>query len=361
VLEPWPLRHSLLVFLVGAGAALGVFALVYRATGGETTRDRVDVAIKAAAAVAAVAAGLLTWARLELSRHEHRLGVDRDLTERYGRAVDQLGSDDELIRVGGVFALERFALDAVRTDGSNDVDWRMARGVLAALARKDSARAAVAVPKKRGRAQASAVVPISALEAVQVLGRFVQRSGLQRTRMFGEALDLAGVIAPGAHLRGAYLVGAKLARADLTRADLGGADLTGANLWSANLGLVDLSGADLTGANLPWADFVGAKLARADLVDADLTGAKLWAAKLSGADLSGADLPGADLTNADLPGADLSGADLSGANLSGANLSDANLSDANLSRADMRGVRYDDTTVWPEGFDPPPRRDPGVR
>jgi hypothetical protein len=69
------LRHAFEVFLAGAVCAAIAFALTYWAVGG-TDKDRFDAGIKAATATAAVAAGLLTWGRLELSRHEHRLAVD---------------------------------------------------------------------------------------------------------------------------------------------------------------------------------------------------------------------------------------------------------------------------------------------
>jgi uncharacterized protein YjbI with pentapeptide repeats len=50
------------------------------------------------------------------------------------------------------------------------------------------------------------------------------------------------------------------------------------------------------------------------------------------------------LTGADLHNADLSSADVTGADVTGANLIDAELA----------GARYDATTVWPNGFEPPP-------
>ena len=61
--------------------------------------------------------------------------------------------------------------------------------------------------------------------------------------------------------------------------------------------------------------------------------------------LRGANLRGADLFRADLYDADLSGANLRGANLSGANLRSANLAGANLTN-----IKYDENTVWPQGF-----------
>ncbi len=52
------------------------------------------------------------------------------------------------------------------------------------------------------------------------------------------------------------------------------------------------------------------------------------------------------------PKANLSGADLRGATIYGADLSGANLTGADLERADLTGVTADETTVWPDRFDP---------
>jgi len=62
------------------------------------------------------------------------------------------------------------------------------------------------------------------------------------------------------------------------------------------------------------------------------------------------------LARAKLSGSDLRGADLRGASLYIANLSLARLTQANLRGADLRGILYDSTTIWPEGFTPPPSR-----
>jgi uncharacterized protein YjbI with pentapeptide repeats len=50
----------------------------------------------------------------------------------------------------------------------------------------------------------------------------------------------------------------------------------------------------------------------------------------------------------------LRGTDLSGAHLTGADLRGANLTLADLDGTDLDGVAHDETTTWPEGFDPPP-------
>jgi uncharacterized protein YjbI with pentapeptide repeats len=92
-----------------------------------------DGLLRLATACGVVTAGLLAWGRLELSRDEHRLARATDeravaaderataahrlsergqATERYTRAVEQLGSGDPAVRVGALYALERIAHDS---------------------------------------------------------------------------------------------------------------------------------------------------------------------------------------------------------------------------------------------------------
>lgn len=135
--------------------------------------------------------------------------------------------------------------------------------------------------------------------------------------------------------------------ADLRGADFGGVDLHDADLRRADLSNADLSCANLTGANLSRADLIGA-----NLIGADLSRANLFRADLSRADLRGATLSGINLSATNLSEADLSGADLSGADLTGADVSGAKLHKATLHGVNLCVISYDDTTTWPEGFDP---------
>lgn len=115
---------------------------------------------------------------------------------------------------------------------------------------------------------------------------------------------------------------------DLQAAELAGLDFTRARLVSTDLREANLLSTRLTGADMTWANFSAAVLVNTDL---------------SGGNLFSADLHDANLTGANLTGATLTGADLTGATLTGAQLQDVDLDD----------VRYNDTTTWPAGFDPP--------
>jgi uncharacterized protein YjbI with pentapeptide repeats len=86
--------------------------------------------------------------------------------------------------------------------------------------------------------------------------------------------------------------------------------------------------------------------------DIAVSKAKSGEKNLGGVDLSGADLRWLDLSGANLEKANLSGADLSGVNIKGANLSGADIRQAIfhcqfIREADLSGIVYDDTTIWP--------------
>ena len=139
-------------------------------------------------------------------------------------------------------------------------------------------------------------------------------------------------------------------RSDYSGASIGAADLAGAMLWGYDFSEADLSGADLSGTTLSGATMTGTILVAADLSYADLDSADLSSANLRGADLKGANLGRADLSGAGLQGANLSGAYLAVTDLRGADLTDAVLEDTRFI-----GALWDETTLWPDGFDPPPR------
>lgn len=101
------------------------------------------------------------------------------------------------------------------------------------------------------------------------------------------------------------------------------------------------------------ASLSGANLSKSDLRNMNLSKFNLREVNLSGANLSCANLSEVDLRESNLQGAILDGTNLRGANLCGANLQGASLEEANLYNADLRRLKYDATTRWPQGFIPP--------
>jgi uncharacterized protein YjbI with pentapeptide repeats len=163
----------------------------------------------------------------------------------------------------------------------------------------------------------------------------------------------------GANLRGADLAGIDLGHPDWTHPDnielfvcLGGADLREANLTSANLSFVDFTGANLNGANLSNANLKRAQFDHANLSEVNLSGANLEIAWLQYTNLRKANLSGANLDCAHLDSAKLDGVILRGAILTQVNLSDTDLRNTDLRDVNMERVYYNDSTQWPDGFDP---------
>jgi hypothetical protein len=214
------------------------------------------------------------------------------ITERYSKAIEQLGDDALTIRLGGIYALERIATDSER-DHPTVVE------VLSAFVREES--------RNQGAAQAR------------------QETGQEAAQSDTPAPEGEGAARPTTDIQAALTVLGRLPqRPDVSRGDLSGALLAGARLLNANLS--------------------GAGLSRADL-----SGAVLFRANLSGAHLLDANLSGAGLWDADLSGAVLFDADLSGAQLLRANLSKA----LRLTQPQLDAARGDRSTQLPEGLQRP--------
>jgi hypothetical protein len=220
-------------------------------------------------------------------------GLNRQgqITDRFTRAVDQLGNDKLDVRLGGIYALERLARE------SRD-DYRPIMEIFTAFVREHAPWDPSSDPPA-GRGQSDGSVPAAREQSddsekpatdvqaiLTVLGRLVEANGL-----------------------------------------LPGLDLTGTALM----------GADLSFVHLPRAWLGGVHLEHAMLLNAQLDDAWLKGAHLERATLDGAHLKDVNLMNARLAGAFLRGADLEG---------------ATLIDTDLKGAHYDRRTKWPADFEP---------
>ncbi len=256
-----------------------------------------------------------------LERRTFGLAQQGQVTDRYAKAIEELGSSNLAVRVGGVYALERIARDSAR-------DHPTIVAVLAAFIREQS------IEQRPSRGAESGQVAHKTGPDVLAAATVIARRDHSHDR---EPLDLSG-----ADLRGAKLPNAALAGADLSKAVLSGANLSAADLTGANLKGARLDGADLRHARLDDATMSGfpkSVIGRRVLLGAGqtipdpvtLAGAKLSHATCVEANLAGADLRNAELNNADMTEADLSYATLNGASLDHAGLPRAILADADLS------------------------------
>jgi hypothetical protein len=195
-------------------------------------------------ALSGVAAGAaMTLRQIRVSREGHTI-------ELFGKAIDQLASDEVSVRHGGIYALEFLA----------ELDPRYAGKIHALL----TAFIRQHVPWPSPKTDEEAFT-----ERANQPGRLPDDVG----GAIG-ALRRASMIAEGA--------------------------------WS-ELEKVDLRYAQLDGYDVPRACFIGSNLTGASLVGANLSGASMSDTILRNASLSGAKLCGADLSGADMEGADIAG------------------------------------------------------
>ncbi|WP_051866188.1 pentapeptide repeat-containing protein [Streptosporangium roseum] len=240
-------------------------------------------ALAIATGLIALVAVYYTARNADTARRTFKLGEQGHVTDRYTKAIEQLGSDKLDIRLGGIYALERIARDSAR-------DHPTVMEVLAAFIREHS------------------------------LDDEFDKAGNAKPRGSRRRTDLQAA---------ASVIGRRVVSQDPpdARINLSGATLASANLTGANLSNADLTEAYLSTANLTEANFCGTDLSDATLIGADLTRANLSRAILFSADLSGANFTGADLTDADLDHADLNSADLADADLTDVDLTRTNLTD----------------------------------
>jgi hypothetical protein len=238
--------------------------------------------------LAVLLAAFYTYQQVQTGRRQLNLAQQGQVTERFTRAIDQLGSDHLDVRLGGIHALERIARD------SPD-DHATIGEILAAYIRTH----APWPPTLRGQYVATAL--IDDIPELQVRAPDVQtsltvlgRGGFaDQPREVGDQVDLHEADLRKAHLVNASLVGAPLYGANLAGSTLIGVDLTDAYLVDANL-----AGAEIVACDFTHADLGFANLEKAKFIDTILT-ASLDQANLSGARLERAhDLEGAILEKA---------------------------------------------------------------
>jgi hypothetical protein len=188
-------------------------------------------------------AGLFAAGALLFTARNYVLSREGQVTDRYTKAIEQLGSKELPVRIGGIYALERVARDSRR-------DHRYVMEVLTSFIREYSPEQWPADPPA-GELGRWTRPDIQA--AITVIGRRDASRDVKRDP-YDRPIDL----------RGAVLIRANLNRANLADAYLRDADLTGAYFRKANLDGADLRDADLVGARyLNTATIAGARLDKA--------------------------------------------------------------------------------------------------
>jgi Pentapeptide repeats (8 copies) len=160
---------------------------------------------------------------LKIGQKNLEVTEDKQVTERFSKSIEHLGSDKIDVRLGGIYALEQIAFDSAK------YHWTIVE-ILSAFIRE----------KSRSNRADSVGVDIQA--ALAVIGRRKQYPN-------DKVIDLRKI-----SLVGVELQNTNFSKADFSGTNLSNANLSGANLSEANLSLTHLIGADLSNANLNGAD-----------------------------------------------------------------------------------------------------------
>jgi len=240
-------------------------------------------------------------------------GEELAYVDLFARAVEQLGSERIVSRLGGVYTMELVGT----------------KYTVVSPAIRDLLSAFVRVRPSYDIGTDEGGFPADIQAAMTVLGRLPDGPS---------HIDLRS-----ADLRHADLRRLDFSSADFSRTELQGSALDGSRFAGANLREADLSDITAIDTNFSGSILAGSDLSRAQLGSANLTGALLGGARLTNvfaarASFAGALLAEADLSNADLREANFSNAYLDGADLTGANVTGANFRGARLDGAIVESV-----------------------
>jgi len=269
--------------------------------------------------VAVLAGVYFAWQQLNVTQQSQ-------ITERFTRATEQLGSDKLEIRIGGIAAFERLARDS-------DKDFGPVFVILETFIRENAPREKSDEEYPRTTVYSSRIgepMPADIDAALRALMSLSRDPGNRRS------LDLHGTNLEG----GLFGIGGKLSPAFLFNTNLQYASLASVKFPKADFTDSNLRGAALIDANLSGASFENAQLNDAILEDANLNGAYLRDAQLYEADLLRVDLSEADFQGAQLDRVILCEVDLRGAK--------------NLTQAQLNATEDGGDVMLPENLEPPP-------
>jgi hypothetical protein len=200
-----------------------------------------------------------TWENLQFEQRKEATSEKGQITERFSHAVDQLGSRDHNVRVGGIYALEQVA-DAL----PQDYQWTVTE-ILAAFIRQQAPwksepqTAPQSCDNLRPRDTPAKQPEVDVQAALEVIGRrqleYAPPLNGQPRAVDLRHTDLRGANLTTANLEYAALTDSNLEAASITSVNLRHATLRGANLTCAFMPESDLEGADLTGAHIEGAVF----------------------------------------------------------------------------------------------------------
>jgi len=225
-----------------------------------------------------------TWGQLSATRESISISQQVFLTDRYSKAIDQLGSNNPQIRLGGIFSLEKLA------SGSKEYI-SVVNKVLATYIR-----------------QKSKDTSTYAFEEIQAAVGIISFRETNRDYLIDDdhGVNISNSLLKATNFDNARLAHAKMVNSIFTESTFTNADLSNVSGMEA-----DFSKTNLTNSNLSQSNFYGGSFEQSIMKGSVIKNSNFQLVNLSEANLINCDLNGSDLSDANLYGTILYGTDLS--------------------------------------------------
>ncbi|MEU3457647.1 pentapeptide repeat-containing protein [Micromonospora sp. NPDC006766] len=294
-LKKW-LRAVALLIAVSAGALAYGLALAWAprmvdstAFAAATAEAKLNAVHNARVLVLSVGGAVVVGIGLLYTARNYRLAHRGQMTDRFTKALERLGSSEMYLRVGAVRALEHVMRDS---PGHHADTVEVLISFIRDRTRLRSESQSLPAPK------ASTEPDPDVQAALSALCHRPRRS--EREPLNLSDLDLRGASFRGGDLRyaeffnsaldGAYFIDAKVTYASFMHASLSRSWFSNADIRRSNFDHSTCSGAYFHKAKARGSSFLAAVITRAHFTSSDLRGAVFLSADMTDAKLGGADL-----------------------------------------------------------------------
>lgn len=211
----------------------------------------------------------VTYNTYRLNVDQQNLTREGQITDRFSKAVEHLGSNEQSIRIGGLYALERIARDSSK-------DQYTVFQIISAF---------ISVRSPRTKDNTEKPLPLDVVVGLYILTD--EKNRFHKETQF----SIQEIVLTNSNLRGATFIGANFRKMDFSDSDL-----RNARLWEANLELSDFINANLSGANFTRSLLEGSSFRYANLTNANFEDSIFSSDEGNSERYGSIDLRGADLT-----------------------------------------------------------------
>jgi hypothetical protein len=264
-----------IVILILGAAVVGFLALwlipKVQVSGidGDAAAVKFDKENEARKTIAQILGGAVLLIGLYFTWQQVTISQEGQITERFTRATDQIGSNTLEVRVGGIYAFQRIAVES-------EEDYGSIVQILTAFVRENAPREEqnekdLEGPQREGEQIGFSEPPVFSEPPADIKAALLSLVTISQQYRSSNPpqVDLKGT-----NLEGGSLSGGEFERAVLMDTNLAGASFVDANLSNAYFHDANLQGAQFLGTNLHGATFLKAELSKARFCEADLQDAK---------------------------------------------------------------------------------------